>query len=196
MASGGEGHHHRSTTKVYNKPFKSRHATKSLLKAALKGRIEERQKGQRRTPHQQVMSKLDRRNQARQNQLKRRQDSAAFANVFAGRKGAPKIVAIVPLCKDGDARAAVTQLNTAYGIKPAIPDNDFMSIEVERFKFKVQHLMLQRQLVPVLDGCRVADFVVLLLSAHREVDAYGEHLLRCIESQGLTNVVTMVQNLA
>ena len=37
MAPMPEAHEHRSTTKVSHKPFKSKHATKSAIKDALKG---------------------------------------------------------------------------------------------------------------------------------------------------------------
>lgn len=37
MAPMAEQHHHRSTTKVYHKPFKSKHATKGAIKDLAKG---------------------------------------------------------------------------------------------------------------------------------------------------------------
>ncbi|KAK2071828.1 hypothetical protein P8C59_006221 [Phyllachora maydis] len=64
------GHSHRPTTKVSHKPFKSRKATKGALREAAKGKLPN-ERGQRKTPHQQVMSKLDRRNQAKQRQLEK-----------------------------------------------------------------------------------------------------------------------------
>ena len=39
MAPIMEGHHHRSTTKAPNKPFKSKHTTKGLLKELSKGAL-------------------------------------------------------------------------------------------------------------------------------------------------------------
>ena len=39
MAPISEAHHHRSTVKTPNKSFKSRHATKSLLKDLSKGMV-------------------------------------------------------------------------------------------------------------------------------------------------------------
>lgn len=46
-----------------------------------------------------------------------------------------------------------------------------------------------------LDSCRMADFVVLVVSSEVEVEEEGELLLRSIESQGISNVVTVVQGL-
>ncbi|KAI7049217.1 hypothetical protein KC352_g45874, partial [Hortaea werneckii] len=64
MAPMNTDHHHRSTTKGSNKPFKSRHSTKSALKEKSKGKVEMLEKGARKTPHQQVMSKFERKNHA------------------------------------------------------------------------------------------------------------------------------------
>lgn len=46
-----------------------------------------------------------------------------------------------------------------------------------------------------MDACRLADFVVFVLSATDEVDALGDSMLRTIESQGVSNVVTLAQGL-
>ena len=40
--------------------------------------------------------------------------------IFDGRKGAPRIVAVVPLCEDGDAQAAVRQFKEVEGDIPDI----------------------------------------------------------------------------
>lgn len=139
------------------------------------------------------MSKLDRRNQARQNQRKKHQELLKSSNIFNGHGGAPKVVAVVPLCDDVNAQAAVESLNSSLDIQADVPSSGLISVNVERFKQRVEFMVLQRHLIPVLDACRMADFVVLILSADQEMDDYGEHLLRGIESQGVSNVITVVQ---
>jgi pre-rRNA-processing protein TSR1 len=59
----------------------------------------------------------------------------------------------------------------------------------------VQYLIVKRDLLAALDACRVADFVVFILSAHEEVDAEGELILKSVESQGISNTFTVVQGL-
>ncbi|KAG9976147.1 hypothetical protein KCU98_g10912, partial [Aureobasidium melanogenum] len=56
-------HHHRSTTKQSHKPYKSKHMSKGAIKDKNKGKVESVgfERGTRKTPHQQMMSKLDRR---------------------------------------------------------------------------------------------------------------------------------------
>ncbi|KAI7633635.1 putative pre-rRNA processing protein Tsr1, partial [Hortaea werneckii] len=45
------------------------------------------------------------------------------------------------------------------------------------------------------DAARIADFVLFVLSAEEEVDEVGEQILRCIEGQGVSTVLTGVHNL-
>ncbi|KAL2265371.1 hypothetical protein VTJ83DRAFT_6471 [Remersonia thermophila] len=187
------GHSHRPTTKVSHKPFKSRHATKGQLRDAAKGRIAS-EKGQRKTPHQQVMSKLDRRNQAKQRQLEKAREHQKETSIFSGRDGAPRNVAVIPLCADADAAAAIRHLNASLDIEADVSDRCFR-VPVDRFKQKLQYVPLRRDLTACLDAARVADFIVLVLSAEVEVDELGELILRSIESQGMSNLFTVVQGL-
>ncbi|KAL2259489.1 hypothetical protein VTK26DRAFT_6830 [Humicola hyalothermophila] len=190
---GAVGHSHRPTTKVSHKPFKSRKATKGQIRDAAKGRIQS-EKGQRKTPHQQVMSKLDRRNQAKQRQLEKAREHQKETSIFAGRDGAPRNVAVIPLCADTDAAAAIQALNGSIDIEAEVHDGCFR-VPVDRFKQKLQYIPLKRDLSACLDAARVADFVVLVLSAEVEVDELGELILRSVESQGLSTLFTTVQNL-
>ncbi|SPQ27681.1 93dd2741-2ad2-4634-9cb9-48c5b2295d65 [Thermothielavioides terrestris] len=189
----GTGHSHRPTTKTTHKPFKSRKATKGQLRNAAKGRISG-EKGQRKTPHQQVMSKLDRRNQAKQRQLEKAREHQKEASIFAGKDGAPRNVAVIPLCADSDAAAAIRSLNESVDIDAEVHDGCFR-VPVDRFKQKLQYVPLNRDLTACLDAARVADFIVLVLSAEVEVDDLGELILRSVEGQGMSTLFTVVQGL-
>jgi len=63
-------------------------------------------------------------------------------------------------------------------------------VEIPRFKTRVQYLTPKRDVFACMDACRVADFVLFVLSAEHEVDETGEQMLRCIESQGVSTVLT------
>lgn len=189
-------HHHRNTTKVSHKPFKSRHATKSLIRDLAKGKVEGTEaKPNRKTPHQQVMSKFDRKNQARQIRHTKHQQNVKSASVFAGQNGAPRIIAVVPLCEDMDAVAAIQKLNQAVDAESLWPLEGHMRVRVDRFKQNLVYVPVERDLMTALDACRLADFVVFLLSPTEEPGEAGELLLKTIEGQGVSNVLTMVQNL-
>lgn len=188
-------HHHRNNTKVSHKPFKSRHATKSLIRDLAKGKVENTEKKLgRKTPHQQVMSKFDRKNQARQIRQTKHQQNIKSSSVFAGHNGAPRVVAVVPLCKDSDAVAAIQKLNDAVDAEPLWPLEGHMRVRVDRFKQNLVYVPVERDLTTALDACRLADFVIFLLSPTEEPGEEGELLLRAIEGQGVSNVFTMVQN--
>jgi pre-rRNA-processing protein TSR1 len=86
-------------------------------------------------------------------------------------------------------------LNSALDIEQEVPEAGWVRTDVDRFKQKIQYLVVKRDLIASLDACRVADFVVFVLSAEEEVDEEGELILKSVESQGLTNAFTVVQAL-
>ena len=203
-------HHHRSTTKVAKKPFKSKHASKGTLKDRAKGKplsiqckklaytllgkIEGNEKGIRRTPHQQVMSKFERRNQAKQKRLHKHHDHVRATNVFGGKDGAPRIVAVIPLCEDIVTASVIRSLNSSVDIQQDV-EGPWVRVNMDRFKQNINFVMVERDLLKALDACRMADFVLFVLSATEEVDSVGELILRGIESQGVSNVLVTVQGL-
>ncbi|KAM4066862.1 40S ribosome biogenesis protein [Hirsutella rhossiliensis] len=193
MPAAVASHSHRPTTKVSHKPFKSKAASKHELRDRAKGRVPN-EGGQRKTPHQQVMSKFDRRNQAKQARLSKHKEHLKETSIFHGRDGAPRIVSVIPLCADGDAKAAIRQLNTSLDIDAEVLDGN-VRVSVDRFKQKLQYIPLKRDLSACLDAARVADFVVIILSASEEVDALGELILRSVESQGMSTLFTVVHGL-
>ena len=192
MAPIIDQHHHRSTSKVPHKPFKSRHASKGLLKKLSKGKVED---NNRKTPHQQVMSKIDRRNQARQLRLLKHQDNLKISSVFSGQHGAPRIVAVVSLCRDTDPLTAAWKLSQDDTEKAEMPSKGPFRIRVDNFKQNIIFVPVGLNLISAIDACQVADFVIFLLSSTQEVDQDGEMLIRAVEGQGVSDVFTMVQGL-
>ncbi|KZF19861.1 DUF663-domain-containing protein [Xylona heveae TC161] len=195
MAPIAGAHHHRNTTKSSHKPYKSRHASKNALKEKSKGKVEQSERGQRRTPHQQVMSKFDRRNQARQKQNAKRLEHTKATSIFSGKDGAPRLVAVIPLCEGLDAAAAVKSLNSSIDIESDVPAAGLLQVSVDRFKQKIEYIVAKKDILSALDAARAADFIVFLLSPENEVDEMGELMLRSIEGQGVSNVLTAVQGI-
>ncbi|OTA94042.1 hypothetical protein M434DRAFT_395116 [Hypoxylon sp. CO27-5] len=193
MPSAVATHSHRPTTKVLPKSFKSKKATKGALRDQAKGKVPN-DKSQRKTPHQQVMSKFDRRNQAKQRQLAKHKEHQKETSVFTGRDGAPRIVAVVPLCADVNVSEAIRSLNSSLDIESEIPETSFR-VSVDRFKQKLQYVPVKRDLTASMDAARIADYVVFVLSPEVEVDALGELIIRSIENQGISTLFTAVQHL-
>ncbi|KAG8958350.1 hypothetical protein FRC03_009210 [Tulasnella sp. 419] len=78
-------HSHRPTLKQENKKFKSRHATKSSIKDLAKGRIVRKSpKSVARASLAAAQTRLNRQNQAKQNQLKKRHELVSALKLFGG----------------------------------------------------------------------------------------------------------------
>ncbi|KAL4893157.1 hypothetical protein BDV59DRAFT_32697 [Aspergillus ambiguus] len=195
MAPTQTVHHHRSTTKTSHKAYKSRHASKSSIKDKEKGKVERAERGTRKTPHQQLMTKLDRRNQARQRQQLKHQEKSQATSIFSGQNGAPRHVAVVPLSVDINVASVIQSLNESVDVTAAVSLDTITRVRVDRFRQSLQYIPAKYDLMNALDVCRMADFVVLVLSAEVEVEEQGELLLRSIEGQGISNVITIVQGL-
>jgi pre-rRNA-processing protein TSR1 len=63
-------------------------------------------------------------------------------------------------------------------------------ISAERFKQKIQFILLERNFIDILDACKIADYILFVISAEVEVDQFGELCLRAIQSQGSPTVIT------
>lgn len=154
------------------------------------GKVE---RGIRKTPHQQLMSKLDRRNQARQKQQLKHQEKAHTTSIFNGQNGAPRQVAMIPLTVDLDMAAAIRALNESVDVSSEVSGDSISRVRIDRFRQSVQYMPAKLNLMNALDVSRMGDFVVLVLSAEVEVEEQGESLLRSIEGQGISNVIAVVQ---
>jgi pre-rRNA-processing protein TSR1 len=80
-------------------------------------------------------------------------------------------------------------------VEEEVPEAGCVRARIDRFKQSVQYLVVKRDLLACLDACRVADYVVFVLSSQQEVDEEGELILKAIESQGVSNCFTVVQGL-
>lgn len=153
------------------------------------------ERGVRRTPHQQVMSKLDRRNQARQKQLLKRKEKVEATSIFSGQNGAPRHTAIVPLAESIDTRAVIRSLNESVDVTDEVSTDGACRFRIDRFRQSLLYIPAKYELMNALDVCRLADFVIIVLPAEEEVEEEGEIILRSIESQGISNVLVVTQGL-
>ena len=63
----------------------------------------------------------------------------------------------------------------------------------ERFKTSLQFRTIPyKKFYAALDACKVADYVVFVLSSSVEVDTWGDTLLRTLQAQGLPDVVSVL----
>ncbi|RMZ90407.1 hypothetical protein DV736_g2364, partial [Chaetothyriales sp. CBS 134916] len=193
MSVSSHGHtrqHHRSTTKTDHKPFKGRHASNRQLKAQAKGKVEER--GRRRTPYQQAISKLARKNQAKQLRQRLRDHHDRESLIFQGLDGAPKHVAVVPLAPAVDVAAAIGRLSDSVDATPS--DSLAHTVRIDRFRRNLRFLPAPLDLLGAIDVCKLADWVVFVLAPDQSYDEDADTLLRAIEAQGMTSFAAVVEN--
>ncbi|KAJ7451817.1 ribosome biogenesis protein tsr1 [Mycena galericulata] len=190
----GDTHHHRPTLKQQNKPFKSKHATKSSLKEAAKGRVPRQSPKANAGSKIAAQTRLNRRNNAKQSQALKRNALVSATRLFNGVDGAPRIVAVIPLTEDVSTRSAVASLAEALDVATDdCPEHGLWKLRADRFKTSLQFLSVPyKHIYAALDACKAADYVVFVLSSTVEVDPWGDTLLRTLQAQGLPEVVTLL----
>lgn len=101
----------------------------------------------------------------------------------------------MPLSADVDAAAAISSINESVDVLADVSPDGPTRVRIDRFRQSVQYVPAKYDLMSALDVCRMADFVILVMSSEVEVDEEGEMLLRSIQGQGISNVLTVVQGL-
>ncbi|KAG6375710.1 ribosome biogenesis protein tsr1 [Boletus reticuloceps] len=188
-------HHHRpSGLKQQNKPFKSKHTTKSALKDLTKGRTQ-RPSPKSLAVNTAAQARLNRRNTQKQAQAAKRASLVTSTRIFNGVDGAPRIVAVIPLCEDVRTIDAVRALATSVkedldGINENSP---IWTMKTQRFKTSLQFIPVRYgRHWEALDAAKAADYVLFLLSPTVEVTETGDTLLRTLQAQGLPTVVSAI----
>lgn len=178
-------HHHRSSMKKEHKKFKSKKKSKKKIDAIFPGISQKKH----------TSLKADRKNKKKQIQAKKKAKIIEKNKIYTGIFGISKLAVIVPLCENVNPMQVVQNLNRSVDLET----KDFVGISyifnIERFKQKLQYIIPKRNFLDILDFCKVADFVLLLMSAIKEVDLFGETCLRSIQAQGISTVIPIVQHI-
>ncbi|XBW36938.1 hypothetical protein QEN19_002517 [Hanseniaspora menglaensis] len=196
-------HSHRSSFKKNHKSFKSKHSSKSALKKVTKGKVET--STSHNNNNKPMLNKMQRKNQSRQYRDTKIQSTTLKKKLFEGSNGVQKIVTIIPLTKDINPCDILSQL-----LVNGIDSNDFDSsnlqltvpsvntVKINKFKKSIKFVIPDmKNILDVMDVCKVSDVIVFGLSSMEEVDAsYGEQILRAIELQGISSYIGVISNLS
>jgi pre-rRNA-processing protein TSR1 len=106
--------------------------------------------GIRKTPHQQLMSKLDRRNKARQKLRLKHQEKSEATSIFSGQSGASRHVAVIPLSDYVDPRRAIHLLDESVDISHEDIQDGIICVRIHRFKQNVMYIPTRRELIGVV----------------------------------------------
>ncbi|PPQ63684.1 hypothetical protein CVT24_004569 [Panaeolus cyanescens] len=163
------------------------------MRDAAKGRIARQSPKASASAINATQSRLNRKNNAKQAQLNKRSAIVSASRIFNGVDGAPRIVAVIPLSDDLDPRQAVQSLAGALDVDGSeCPQDGLWKLRAERFKTSLQFRTVPyRSFYGALDACKVADYVVFVLSSTVEVDTWGDTLLRALQAQGMPEVITV-----
>ncbi|KAG5440161.1 hypothetical protein PCANB_001730 [Pneumocystis canis] len=172
-------HHHRSSIKKTKKKFKSRKKTKRRIEMILP--IISKKK--------QISFKADRKNTKKQVRIEKRNKVFENNKIYTGDLGISKLIMIVPLCVNVDPMQIVQNLNHSINLNTYEFIGTSNIFNIEQFKQKLQYIIPKRHFIDILDFCKVADFVLLLMSATEEVDLFGKTCLRSIQAQGISTII-------
>ena len=139
------------------------------------------------------MSKVARRNQARQLRIHHHEKQENESVIFQGKDGVSKHVAILSLSDKVDTRLVIQKLNESVNATSNTSGDEFTKVEVERFKRNLLYMPARLDVLNALDTCRLADWVVLAACPDQDFSGIEDTLLRAIEGQGITNVVAVFQ---
>lgn len=140
------------------------------------------------------MSKLVRKNQAKQARLTHKAKKEQDLDIFKGVDGAPKHVAVVPLSEDVDVNKTIQKIVASIDIE-SVPDGQGNTrVRVERYGRNVLFLPATADYTQAMDVCKLADLVVFVFAADKDVDENTHTLLKTIEGQGVTTVQFAVQS--
>ncbi|WFD19824.1 ribosome biogenesis protein tsr1 [Malassezia caprae] len=170
-------------------------------------------------------SRSNRRNEARQISQQKRAAIVESTRIFTGtglrgeqrgaggrhaKAGAPRICAVVALAPDvdeWDVARTLEQHDESLGLGrvPGKSADEALAqarpqceLDAPRFRQSLQFLPIPYgALMPAMDACRCADFVVLLLSASTSIEpgSWGELCLRTLQAQGVPQTLAVVPTL-
>lgn len=117
---------------------------------------------------------------------------------------APRIVVVCTLTQDVSSWEAIKQLQNEGeegGVKPVAGksyeeaqenQSTFVELDLTRHRTTLQlHPIPYGALYPLLDACKAADFVLLLLSSNSSIEpgSWGELAMRALQAQGLPTIM-------
>ena len=141
------------------------------------------------------MSKLARKNQAKQLRQSHKEKQDQESLIFHGPDGAPKHIAVIPLSATIDVQSVITKLNESVDIESSPSSNATSTVRVDRFRRNLLYLPARFDLFNAIDVCKLADWAVFVLSPDQEYNEEVDTLLRAVEGQGMTSFTAVVQDL-
>ncbi|XP_006823486.1 pre-rRNA-processing protein TSR1 homolog [Saccoglossus kowalevskii] len=194
MAADSEHSHRPGIFKQKNKSHKTgRHRSKGIIDKDTKGKVGAKVLSKR---ARNEMRKVDRRNKAKQNMMRKRGEVIMKKRNIGTASGAPHLVGIIPLSSDIDVNKVLNSLKSCEESVIITHNNNITNIVVPRFKSRVSFIAPSMDgMTAILDIAKVADSLLCVMSADNGWDKFGDHCLSCLFGQGLPATLHVVQGL-
>lgn len=139
------------------------------------------------------MSKLARKNQAKQLRINHKEKQEDESRIFHGPTGAPKHVAVVPLSAEVDVQSTINALNWGVDLEVEASEDGTTRAKVDRFRRNLLYLPAKFDVFNAMDVCKLADWVLFVLTPSQEYNSDVDALLKAVEGQGTTSFAAVVQ---
>eukprot|EP01112_Ceratiomyxa_fruticulosa_P005472 TRINITY_DN1610_c0_g1_i1.p1 TRINITY_DN1610_c0_g1~~TRINITY_DN1610_c0_g1_i1.p1 ORF type:complete len:653 (+),score=158.57 TRINITY_DN1610_c0_g1_i1:231-2189(+) len=195
--------HNPSALKQQNKKYKSRHASKGELKRSSKGRVESNE-NKPRTSIKKVSINLSREerkgNKKKEMQLKKEamiQERRKIAGVGGN---APRVVAFLSLARISPAELIDIKnllVEKVESSSSSEKKSGLVTISCQsKSRLTLIDLPWELGYTSLLDGCKVADVVLLVIPAQSGIDKEGEKYLSMIKAQGFPSCMGIIHGLS
>lgn len=183
-----DGHHHRSSLKQKNKPFKGGSGSSRSKSRGRVERITSTGGGTSkpgRTLNAAALSKADRRNQAKLLAAAKRTELVQERKLFAGRQGTPRTVAIVPLSPSVELGAVLEQFQCQAG----------RTEYIEAHRQNLRWMLAPFEDWSVLDRLATADILLFVVHAadSSDLSMQAYEFLSVLRAQGVSSALALIQ---
>jgi pre-rRNA-processing protein TSR1 len=193
-------HHHRSTLKQQNKPFKGgSNSSKRAIKRINKGKVPTGVAGSGGCPKggdnasAELARRSQRANTAKQHRDLKRQEMLRAKRGLAGSSpvAGPRIVAMLPITRAATVADVKSQVlaNAKDPVTEGILEGP---VTAEVAGGRVTLVEAGREMIGVLDSLAVADILLLVATAADDLDALSQHLIITARNFALPSAIGLV----
>lgn len=183
MSEEKKAHHHRSSLKQKNKPFKGSSRSKSRA-----GRIESKKKITSTAINGADLNRKDRRNRANLIQASKREELIRNRRMYSGKDGMPRIISVIPVTPSAQVNSLPSTLQNGTFYSESNKQNlTFLNCSRQGKSFNMW-------LFDLIEVAKVADCIVLLVHKDDEcVDEAGIQAMAALRSLGISSSMAILQ---
>lgn len=179
----GKPHHHRSSLKQRNKPFKGGHSSRSKSRGRTDGKRTS-------TPVAHDLNRRERRHRTAMIQQQRRAQLASQRRLYAGKEGMSRIIAVLPVTANASLGKATLPWTLGETYYSEVNRQNLLFLGCPR----ASSLTRAQWIDSVLRAAQVADcFLFLTSAADDDFDQWGLDAFAILRSYGLSSSVGLIQ---